>query len=146
MSKLKYFFFNLDCSAKPKTPQNPLQCLLMVELFSELQNPFLSPWNMPDLHKDTKCLPSLCFCIFLWETQHSDMLKSILLKIKATHGNCQLQIKPGSCFPHPVLFPSRAEITPDTYFGLPCVVYKQIYFILTCLMFLSRTVCWDLHG
>lgn len=26
------------------------------------------------------------------------------------------------------------------------VLGKQIYFILTCLFFLSSTVCWDLHG
>lgn len=26
------------------------------------------------------------------------------------------------------------------------VLGKKIYFILTCLLFLRRIVCWDLHG
>lgn len=124
MSQIKDILSRLYWQSK--NSQNPLQ--VFINGWIVLRTTELLPLplkHVPDLYKATKCLHTLCCCVFSWETQHSDILKSILLKTEAIHGNCQLQIKPGSCFPHParipVLFLSRAEITPDTYFGVPCV-------------------------
>lgn len=143
-------FFNLDCSAKPKTPQNPLQCLLMGELFSELQNPFLSPWNMCQICTRTQSACPHCVSVYFYE-KHNTMTfwKAYCLGLKQPMeiANCKSNQVLASPIQQEFLSFFHPELKlPQTLTLVFPALGKQIYFILTCLLLLSRTVCWDLHG
>lgn len=118
----------------------------MGELFSELQNSFLSLWNMCQICTRPQSACIHCAAVYFHEKHNTvTFWKAYCLRQKQSMeiANCKSNQVLASLIQQEFLSFFYPELKlPQTLTLVFPVLGKKIYFILTCLLFLRRIVCW----